>query len=189
MLFLHINAIQYVMDIKIDQEENTELPVICKLIETAFSNMEESDHQEHHLVDRLHNSETYIPELSLVAKTDQEKIVGYILLTEVEIVSESGVKTSLAVAPLAVLPEYQNRGIGGMLLREAHKRAAALGYGTAVLLGHKDYYPRFGYCKAIEHNITFPFDVPFEYCQVIELIPGALKSVNGCVRYPAVFFE
>ena len=111
------------MNIRIKQEENTELPAICKLIEAAFADMPESDHREHHLVDRLHKADTYIPELSLVAKTDQGEIVGYILLTKVEIVSESGVQTSLAVAPLAVLTEYQNRGIGGMLLKEAHKRA------------------------------------------------------------------
>lgn len=177
------------MDIIIKQEENTELPVICKLIETAFADMSESDHQEHHLVDRLHKSDTYIPELSLVAKTDKGEIVGYILLTKVEIISESGTQTSLAVAPLVVLPEYQNRGIGGILLKEAHKRAAVLGYGTAVLLGHKDYYPRFGYRKAADYGIKFPFDVPSEYCQVIELIPDALKSTKGIVRYPAVFFE
>lgn len=125
------------MDIIIKQEENTELPVICNLIEAAFANMQESDHQEHHLVDRLHKSDTYIPELSLVAKTDQEEIVGYILLTKAEIVSESEVHTSLAVAPLAVLPEYQNRGIGGMLLKEAHKRAAALGMEQLSCLGIK----------------------------------------------------
>lgn len=177
------------MNIRISQEENSELPVICNLIEAAFADMQESDHQEHHLVDKLHKSDTYIPELSLVAKADQEEIVGYILLTKVEIVSESEVHTSLAVAPLAVLPEYQNRGIGGMLLKEAHKRAAAHGYGTAVLLGHKDYYPRFGYRKAADYGITFPFDVPSEYCQVIELIPDALKSIKGIVRYPSAFFE
>lgn len=177
------------MDITIRHEENTELSSICKLIESAFAEIQESDHQEHHLVDRLHKSDTYIPELSLTAKTDKGKIVGYILLTKVEIVSGKEAKTSLAIAPLAVLPEYQNRGIGGMLLKEAHKRAAALGYETAVLLGHKDYYPRFGYCKAADYGIKFPFDVPSEYCQVIELIPNALRSTKGIVRYPTVFFE
>lgn len=177
------------MNIKISQEENEDLPTICKLTETAFANMQESDHQEHFLVNRLHKSDTFIPELSLVAKTNEGKIVGYILLTKVKIISESKVSTSLAVAPLAVLPEYQNRGIGGTLLKEAHKRATALGYETAVLLGHKDYYPRFGYCKAIEHGIMFPFDVPSEYCQVIELIPNTLKNVSGIVHYPDVFFE
>lgn len=110
-------------------------------------------------------------------------------MTKVKIVSESGDQTSLAVAPLAVLPKYQNRGIGGILLKEAHKMAATLGYGSAVLLGHKDYYPRFGYCKAIEYGIEFPFDVSSEYCQVIELLPDALKGVNGIVHYPAAFFE
>ena len=177
------------MNIRIKQEENTELPAICKLIEAAFADMQESDHREHHLVNRLHKADTYIPELSLVAKTDQGEIVGYILLTKVEIVSESGVQTSLAVAPLAVLPEYQNKGIGEMLLKEAHKRAASLGYETAVLLEHKDSYPRFSYCKAADYGIKFPFDAPSEYCQVIELIPDALKSIKGIVRYPAVFFE
>lgn len=83
-------------------------------------------------------SDTYIPELSLVAKTEKGEIVGYILLTKVEIVSENEIHTSLALAPLAVLPEYQNRGIGGMLLKESHKRAATHGYGTALLLGHKE---------------------------------------------------
>ena len=178
-----------VLKLTISQEENSELPVICNLIEIAFADMQESDHQEHHLVDKLHKSDTYIPELSLVAKTDKGEIVGYILLTKVEIVSESGVQTSLAVAPLAVLPEYQNKGIGEMLLKEAHKRAASLGYETAVLLEHKDSYPRVSYCKAADYGITFPFDVPSEYCQVIELIPDALKSIKGMVRYPAVFFE
>ena len=84
-------------DIIIKQEENTELPVICNLIEAAFANMQESDHQEHYLVDKLHKSDTYIPELSLVAKTDKGEVAGYILLTKVEIVSESEVHTSLAV--------------------------------------------------------------------------------------------
>ena len=177
------------MNIRIRQEENTELSAICKLIEKAFADMPESDHREHLLVDRLHHSDTYIPELSLVAKTEKGEIVGYILLTKVGIVSESEVHTSLAVAPLAVLPECQNRGIGGMLLKEAHKRAAALGYGTAVLLGHKEYYPRFGYRKAADYGIKLPFNVPSEYCQVIELIPDTLKDTNGIVRYPAVFFE
>ena len=57
------------MDIIIKQEENSELPVICNLIEVAFADMQESNQQEHHLVDKLHKSDTYIPELSLVAKT------------------------------------------------------------------------------------------------------------------------
>ena len=85
------------------------------------------------------------------------------------------------------LPEFQKQGIGGELLREAHKRASQLGYSSAVLLGHKDYYPRFGYKKASDFNIEFPFDVPEEYCMAIELFPGALDGVQGIVHYSDPF--
>ncbi len=177
------------MQITIGQEQNGDKFMIYDLIETAFADVQESDHREQFLVERLHESDTFIPQLSLVAETDGGKIVGYILLTRVEIVSEDGANISLAVAPLAVLPWFQKRGIGGMLLKEAHKRAALLGYGTAVLLGHKDYYPRFGYRKAIDFGIEFPFDVPYELCMVAELLPHAIDKVHGVVRYPDVFFE
>ncbi len=111
------------------------------------------------------------------------------MLTKVEIVSTDNIITSLSVAPLAVLPEFQRQGIGGMLIREAHKIAASLGYGSAVLLGHKDYYPRFGYQKAINFGIGFPFDVPHDFCMIAELKPHAIDGISGTVRYPDVFFE
>lgn len=99
--------------------------MIYDLIMAAFADVEESDHQEHFLVERLHQSNTFIPELSLVAETDNQKIVGYILLTEVEIVSKNIIVSSLGVAPLSVLPEFQKLGIGGRLLKEAHKSSFA----------------------------------------------------------------
>ena len=74
-----------------------------------------------------------------------------------------------------------------MLIQYAHQRAALLGYGTAVVLGHKEYYPRFGYRKAIDLGIEFPFEVSHEYCMVAELIPGATENVKGMVCYPTDF--
>ena len=177
------------MKINIRQEREGDCPAIYALVEAAFAGMQESDHREQFLVQRLHGADTFIPQLSLVAETDGGIIVGYILLTEVEIVSEGGAVPSLAVAPLAVSPGFQNRGIGGKLLMEAHGRAASLGYGTAVLLGHKDYYPRFGYRTAVDCGITFPFDAPDECCMIAELLPGALDGLAGTVRYPGAFFE
>lgn len=64
-----------------------------------------------------------------------------------------------------------------------------LGYGTAVLLGHPEYYPRFGYRKAIDSGIEFPFDVPYKFCMIIELLPHALNELGGTVRYPPAFFR
>ena len=100
----------------------------------------------------------------------EKQIVWYILLTEVKIDSDTQSVTSLSVAPLAVLPEFQRKG-----------------YGTAVVLGHKEYYPRFGYRKAIDLGIEFPFEVSHEYCMVAELIPGATENVKGMVCYPTDF--
>lgn len=138
------------MTIHVRQEQEEDSSAVFSLVEAAFADMQESDHREQFLVERLHQSDTYVPALSLVAETADKRIVGYILLTEVNIVADSGnTVTSLGVAPLAVHPDFQRQGIGGMLLREAHRRASVLGYGSAVLLGHKDYYPRFGYrCAA-----------------------------------------
>lgn len=175
------------MDITIRQEQENDRTSVLHLVEKAFADVSESDHREQILVERLHHSETYVPPLSLVAETEEKQIVGYILLTEVKIDNGTRSVTSLSVAPLAVLPEFQRKGIGGMLIREAHRKAALLGYGTAVILRHKEYYPRFGYRRATDFGIEFPFEVPHEYCMVAELIPGATEGVEGMVCYPAAF--
>jgi len=175
------------INITIRQEIQGDLPNILDLVEKAFEDVAESDHQEQYLVERLHGSDTFIPELSLVAVNSKGNIVGYILLTKVKIVSADSTTVSLAVAPLAVHPAYQNNRIGGMLIEEAHQMARTMGYGSAVLLGHKDYYPRFGYRKAIDYGIRFPFDAPQECCMVIELLLDALSGVSGTVHYPECF--
>lgn len=175
------------MDITIRQEEQRDYPAVYNLIKAAFANMQESDHKEHLLVERLHRSGAFVPELSLIAETRDGKVIGYILLTEVEIASPEKKVLSLGLAPVAVLPEYQNRGIGSALIKEAHNRAVAAGYRSVVLLGHKDYYPRFGYKKAIDYDIHFPFDVPPEFCMVKELAPNSLNEVHGIVQYAPEF--
>lgn len=60
---------------------------VDKIIRTAFLDMEDSDHSEHLLVERLRSSDTFVPELSLVAVTDDGKIAGHILLSEVKVIS------------------------------------------------------------------------------------------------------
>ena len=76
-----------------------------------------------------------------------------------------------------------------MLIEEAHQRAKDLGFKSVVLLGHADYYPKFGYRKASEFGIKLPFDVADEYCMAIELTTNGLAGVQGLVEYPKEFFE
>jgi predicted N-acetyltransferase YhbS len=115
--------------------------------------------------------------------------VGYILLTKIKIINQQTTSDSLALAPVAVMPEYQGKGIGGMLIRQAHQTAKEPGHRSIVLLGHEDYYPRFGYKQAHLFGMQLPFDVPKQNCMVIELVENGLAGVTGMVEYPKEFFE
>ena len=90
-------------DLSIREEKSKDFPFIRSLTEQAFLNVPESDHTEHLLVERLRQSEAYIPELSLVAETNTGKIVGHILLSKVGIVSEKGTTTVLRLPCLYCL--------------------------------------------------------------------------------------
>lgn len=172
----------------IRKEEERDYEHVFKLIEKAFENEEYSDHREQFLVERLRNSENFVPDLSLVFVMN-ELVVGYILLTKIKIINSNSSYDSLALAPVVVLPNYQGNGIGGHLIEFAHQKARELGFESVILLGHPTYYPKFGYLKASEFDIQLPFDVPDENCMAIELIPDALKNVKGIVEYPKEFYQ
>ncbi|MDQ6469169.1 N-acetyltransferase [Flavobacterium sp. LHD-80] len=176
------------MKIKLRQEKKDDFESVFQLIEKAFEKEEYSDHKEQFLVENLRKSEAFIPELSIVAEVEN-KIVGHILFTKLEIKNETQTFPSLALAPVSVLPEFQGKGIGSKLILHGHKVAEELGYKSVILLGHQDYYPRFGYELCEKYNIKMPFDVPAENCMVIALAKDGLKDVSGEVVYPKAFFE
>ena len=134
--------------IEIRQENKKDYEEVYKLVKTAFEIAEHSDGNEQDLVVNLRNSDNFIPELSLVAVKDN-KIVGYILFTRIKIENHE----EIALAPLAVLPEYQKQGIGSKLIEEGHKIAKKLGYHYSIVLGSENYYPKFGYIPAIQYGI------------------------------------
>lgn len=175
------------MNITIRQEREEDHKAVFELIEKAFESEQMSDHQEQFLVERLRNSNAFVPELSLVAETEN-KIAGHILLTKLKIKNDYNEFDSLALAPVSVLPEYQGNGIGGMLIKESHRRAKKSGFKSVVLLGHEEYYPRFGYKQAGNFGIELPFDVPKENCMAIELVENGLKGVTGMVEYAREFY-
>lgn len=160
------------------EEQASDRTGVEALVEAAFRDFAVSDHTEHLLVARLRSAPTFIPELSLVAE-ECNRIVGHVLLTPVVIADGVGRTTALGVAPLSVAPDRWRRGIGSRLMREAHARAAALGFDSAVLVGHPDYYPRFGYCPASAFGIRFPFEAPDECCLAVELLPEVCVEYTG----------
>ncbi|MCW3159801.1 GNAT family N-acetyltransferase [Chryseobacterium oryctis] len=178
--------------ITLRQEEEKDQEKVIKIIEEAFKTVKESDHQEHFLVERLRKSSSFIPELSIVADytdddTSKTELVGHILFTEITIENNSESFVSLALAPVSVKPEYQNQGIGGHLIAFGHVIAEEMGYQSVVLIGHEKYYPKFGYKKASNFGISFPFEVPEENGMALELKENGLTSVKGVVKYPKEF--
>ena len=172
------------MNLRIRQEEERDHDAVYQVVKTAFETMGKANGDEQDLVNRLRKSGAFIQELSLVAEQDG-KIIGHILYTRMKI----GEHGSLALAPVAVLPEYQNQGVGAQLIREGHRMARELGHRSVILVGHPGYYPRFGYRPASQWKITAPFDVPDEAFMALELVEGGLKGVSGEIEYAKEFFE
>ncbi len=145
---------------------------------------------EHRLVTALRDAEEFDPELSLVALRD-DAVVGHILFTPIDIVrDEASVPArAIALAPMAVRPEYQRQGIGSALVRAGLKACGRAGYRIVVVLGHAEYYPRFGFTPGSECGVVAPFDVPDEAFMVLSLVDGGLDDVAGVVRYPAPFSD
>lgn len=165
----------------IRQEKAEDYEAVYHVVKEAFQNAEHTDGNEHNLVAALRKSKAFIPELSLVALEDQ-RVVGHILFTKA-LVKEVEV---LALAPLAVLPEYQNRGIGLSLIAEGHRAARRLGYGYSVVLGHPQYYPKAGYLPASRYGIRAPFPVADENFMAI-CLGAEQKQLDGTMEYDPAF--
>lgn len=175
------------MEVLIRQETTNDYAAVADLIERAFRQEEMSDHQEQFLVERLRQAPAFLPELSLVAVADGQ-IVGHILLSKIMIEDSATTTPSLALAPVSVLPAFQQKRIGSRLMEAGHERARQLGFGSVILLGHATYYPRFGYRPTATFGIELPFPAPPENCLALELQPGALADKKGKVIYPPAFF-
>jgi len=165
----------------IRQEEKQDYKAIHKVNELAFGGRGEAD-----LIDDLRKTESFIPELSLVA-IQNEEVIGHILFSQIVIKSKKRSTSALALAPMAVHPEFQNKGVGSKLVLRGLEDCRRLGHEIVVLIGHPGYYPRFGFLPARDRGLEVPFPVPDEAFMVLELVPGALKKAKGEIIYPCPF--
>ena len=143
---------------------------------------------EAHLVTKLREADSRNPALSLVAVRDGQ-VVGHILFSPILIETDGGNVAAMALAPMAVLPDYQGEGIGSALVREGLEACRRAGHRIVMVLGHPDYYPRFGFQPAKRYRLHSPFPVPDEAFMAMAVVPGGLDDVAGVVRYPAAFNE
>ena len=129
------------------------------------------------------------PLISLVAVVE-EKVVGHILLTPVTVDGCAKKDAALmGLGPMAVLPKFQDHGIGSRLVEEGLARCRALGTEAVFVLGHADYYPRFGFEPAEKSALRYKSEELDPYFMVLALRPGALESVSGHVHYSLEFDE
>lgn len=162
-------------------EAKADFDAVRKLNKKAFKGNNESK-----LVDSVREADYFIPALSLVAEKDG-KVVGHILFSPIRIKDAERATPALALAPMAVLPDFQNQGIGSGLVKYGLEECRKLGHKIVVVVGHADYYPRFGFLKAGEKGLQLPFEAPAEIFMALELVPGALDGVKGTVEYPREF--
>ncbi len=169
--------------ITIRPERKEDFEAIHQLNLLAFKGEDEAK-----LVLRIRQSASFIPELSLVA-LKKDLLVGHILFSPIIIETQKGAVSALALAPMAVRPEFQNQGVGSELVRQGLEECRQMGHGVVIVVSHPTYYPRFGFSQAKKRGLNPPFPVPDEAFMVFELTPGGLRGISGEVKYPPAFDE
>lgn len=151
-------------------------PAIRAIIRHAFGQSDEAN-----LVEQLRDDGDVLAEL--VEATDIA-LQGHILYSRLSIERGGETLQAAALAPVSVLPAFQRQGMGGALIRAGNARCAELGCAAIIVLGHADYYPRFGFSAAAAQSLEAPFSGP--HFMALELKPGALQR-GGRVRYARAF--
>jgi len=167
--------------IKIRKETGQDVPAIRTVNEKAFGQSNEAD-----IIEQLRKS--CAPFLSLVAEQN-DQIIGHILFTPVTIETDKGTYQGMGLAPMAVLPEHQNKGIGSSLINEGLKAIRSSGTAFVVVLGHPNYYPKFGFEPSSKYAIRCEWEVPEEAFMVLFFDPSKAKDICGIAKYRSEFAD
>ena len=164
--------------LKLREEAPADYDAIREVNRLVFGGEDEA-----RLVDQLREDGEVIA--SLVA-VDEEQVVGHILFSELPIETELRVLRGAALAPMAVRPGRQRSGIGSALVQRGLEVCGERGVEIVVVVGHPEYYPRFGFSAELATRLRAPLSG--EAFMALELAPGALAGgVTGTVRYAKAF--
>jgi putative acetyltransferase len=158
--------------INIREERPDDVPTVRDLNRRAFGQDQESN-----IVDALRANGAAL--LSLVA-TMNDRVVGHIMYSSAVV---GNCVKGAALGPMAVLPEYQRQGIGSKLIEVGNRKLKDAACPFIIVVGHANYYPRFGFRPASEHGITCEWDVPDDVFMLLVLDHAKMEGVSGLAKY------
>ncbi|MCT4562789.1 MAG: N-acetyltransferase [Maledivibacter sp.] len=164
-------------------------PKVREVVKSAFfREKKDLKFNEWILIEKIRESEYYINDLSLVAEIDG-MVLGHIMFTPMKINGRNTSFVSLALAPVAVHKDFQKQGIGKKLVKSGIESAKNLGFESIIVMGHPEYYPKFGFDKASKWKIGTTNDFNDKCLFVLELVAGGLADVSGIIEYCPAFYN
>jgi putative acetyltransferase len=163
----------------IQKETSADVQEICRLNDVVFGGPVEGT-----IVDAIRDRCS--DALSLVA-VEEAQIVGHIFFSPVAILGMNGIE-AMGLGPMAVLPEYQRQGIGKALIKKGIQELEKAGCAVVVVLGHADYYPKFGFAPASQYGLKSQWEgIPDDVFMARFLNNEKMGRIGGIVRYRKEF--
>lgn len=175
------------MNISIRLENENDFRNVENMIREAFWDVYKPGCVEHLIVHKIRKVSVFIKELDFIA-CDGDITIGNIIYSKAKIIDKDAKEFQvLCMGPLGVLPSYQSKGIGTLLMKHSINVARTLGYKAIVIFGNPNYYHRFGFKNAEKYNIQTSWGDNFEAFMVLELYESSLKGISGKYYEDSVF--
>ena len=175
------------MKINIRLEEEKDFRKVEFLTREAFWDLYRPGCCEHLIVHKMRNVPAFVKELSYIAE-EEYSIVGSIIYSRAKIINDQTKEYEvLCMGPVSILPSYQKKGIGSLLMTRSIEKAKELGFKAIIIFGNPDYYKRFGFINAKNYNIKTSTGENFDAFMALELANGSLNGISGKFYEDKVF--
>lgn len=175
------------MNISMRLEEEKDFRDVENMTREAFWDIYKPGCDEHLIVHKIRKVHAFVKELNFIA-CDKDTIVGNIIYSKAKVINEENKEFEvLCMGPLGVLPDYQRKGIGSLLMNYSIEKAKQLGHKAIIIMGNPEYYHRFGFINAKEYGVQTSWGGNFDAFMVLELYDSAMDGISGKFHEDKVF--